>query len=331
MSPVASPHSPPWIQKAKYSDLFFRLLDPALLLDPNTQEVMEANDSAEFALGAPREELVKSSLQDWLHPEERELFGQQVRIAMRRYHPREAEFRLSTHAGGTDFRLYRLAIGQLQSEEGEAVVQVIAHDITEERQSELRNEAYLGELQELNRKLEALSTTDEMTQIANFRVFKQRLAEEHQRAVRFSRSYSILFFDMDHFKSYNDRNGHPAGDQLLREFAQLLKTQCRETDLVARYGGEEFVVLASETPTPKCVSFAERVRELVATHPFPHAAHQPLGRVSVSVGVASYPEHGFTPEAVLKSADEAVYASKKGGRDRVTLAGPAAPAPAAKG
>jgi diguanylate cyclase (GGDEF)-like protein len=124
---------------------------------------------------------------------------------------------------------------------------------------------------------------------------------------------------MDHFKNYNDTNGHPAGDQLLREFAGILKTQSRETDLVARYGGEEFVVLATETPTPKVTTFAERIREMVAKHPFAHAQKQPLGHVSVSIGVASYPDDGQTPEAVLQAADQAVYASKKGGRDRVTL------------
>jgi diguanylate cyclase (GGDEF)-like protein len=308
-----------WVQKARYPDLFFRLLDPALLVDPKTLDILDANDSSEHALNTSKTELLSANVSDWLKPEEFEAFQQQVRIAMRRYHARDSEFHLSSSRKGEEFRLYRCALCQLQTEEGEFILQVVARDITEERIAQEQNRAYLEKLEQLNVKLEALSTTDEMTQIPNFRVFKQRLAEEHQRAVRFGRSYSILFFDLDHFKQYNDRNGHPAGDQLLRDFAQLLKKQSRETDLVARYGGEEFVVLATETPVPNCMAFAERVRSSVASHPFENADKQPLGRVSVSVGVAAFPLHGSTPEEVLKAADEAVYASKKAGRDRVTL------------
>ncbi|MFN7684987.1 MAG: diguanylate cyclase [Oligoflexia bacterium] len=310
----------PWVQKARYSDLFFRLLDPAFLVDPKTQQVLDANDSAEHALGIAKEELLNSPLSDWVRSDELESFAKQLRIAMRRYHARDAEFHLSTERKGNDFRLYRCALCQLQTPDGEIIVQIVASDITEERHAQEQNQKYTEELKLLNARLEALSTTDELTQISNFRYFKERLADEHQRAARYHRSYSILFFDIDHFKQYNDRNGHPAGDEALREFAKLLKNQSRETDLVARYGGEEFVVLASETPHSGCMTFAERVRTAVASHPFAHAAHQPLGLVSVSVGVASFPDHGATPEAVLKAADEAVYASKKAGRNRVTSA-----------
>jgi diguanylate cyclase (GGDEF)-like protein/PAS domain S-box-containing protein len=310
----------PWTQKPRYSDLFFRLSDPALLLNPSDHSILDANDATEQALGASRDQLLESSIHDWLPEGSIEEFSQQVRIAMRRYHPREIEFRLKTAKNGSQTRLYRLSFCQLQAEESETIVQILGRDITEERLAQEKNEAYLRELQDLNQKLERLSTTDEMTQIANFRFFKQRVAEEHQRSIRFKRPYSILFFDLDHFKSYNDRNGHPAGDQLLRDFATLLKAQSRETDLLARYGGEEFVILATETTAQNAIIFAERIRTLVASHPFLNGQNQPLGHVSASIGVASYPEHGDSPEAVLKAADEAVYASKKSGRDRVTLA-----------
>ncbi len=303
----------PWTAKPSYADLFFRLSEPALLIDPKDHHVLDANDATEEVLGCTREELLASVLDEWIPAGTLEEFSQQLRISMRRYHPRTFEMRLKTAKNSDKTRLFIISLCQLQTgPEGEFIVQVLARDITEER---LAQEA----LQAMNERLEALSTTDEMTQIANFRFFKQRLAEEHQRAVRFGRAYSILFFDMDHFKNYNDTNGHPAGDQLLWDFARILKTQSRETDIVARYGGEEFVVLATETPTPKVLTFAERIRELVAKHPFAHAQKQPLGHVSVSIGVASYPEDGQTPEAVLQAADQAVYASKKGGRDRVTL------------
>jgi diguanylate cyclase (GGDEF)-like protein/PAS domain S-box-containing protein len=310
----------PWVQKARYPDLFFRLLDPALLVDPKTQQILDANTSAEHALGASKEDLLHSNLSDWIETSESEDFGKQLRIALRRYHARDTEFHLATAKNGSIFRLYRCALCQLQTADGELIVQIVARDITEERLAQEQNRTYMEELKLLNQKLEALSTTDEMTQLANFRFFKERLAEEHSRAIRFSHSYSILFFDLDHFKQYNDRNGHPAGDRLLRQFADLLKRQARETDLVARYGGEEFVILATETPHAGCLTFAERVRAAVAATPFENAKGQPMGFISVSVGVASYPDNAKTAEDVVKAADDAVYASKKAGRNRVTSA-----------
>lgn len=303
-----------WTAKPTYADLFFRLSEPALLIDPKDRRILDANDATEEALFSSRESLLASVLDDWIPQERLQDFLHQTRIIMRRYHPRSFEMRLKTGKNSDQTRLFILSLCQLQTgTEDEVIIQVVARDITEERAAQ---EA----LKAANERLEALSTTDEMTQIANFRSFKQRLAEEHQRAVRFGRSYSILFFDMDHFKNYNDTNGHPAGDQLLRDFAAILNSKIRDTDLVARYGGEEFVVLATETPTPKVLVFAERIRDAVARHPFANSAKQPLGHVSVSIGVATYPEHGGTPEAVLQAADQAVYSSKKGGRDRVTLA-----------
>jgi len=314
------PQYTPWVQRACYPDLFFRLLDPALLMNPKTHEILEANDASEHAFGAPKKTLVKASLMDWVRPAQREEFAQQIRIAMRRYHPREVECEIVNQPGGSEYRLYRCALCQLQTEDGELILQLIARDITDERAAQEKNKAYTEELRVLNQKLEALSTTDEMTQIANFRFFKQRLEEEHHRAIRFSHPYSLIFFDLDYFKGYNDRNGHPAGDRLLKEFATLLKAQARETDLLARYGGEEFVILATETPHAGSMTFAERIRETVAKHPFPHGESQPLGFISVSGGVATYPDHGKTTEEVIQAADEALYASKKAGRNRVSSA-----------
>jgi diguanylate cyclase (GGDEF)-like protein len=143
---------------------------------------------------------------------------------------------------------------------------------------------------------------------------------EHIRAQRYASQYSLVFIDADNFKHYNDRNGHPAGDRLLKELAQIVRASCRSTDLPARYGGEEFVVLCPETAHPDANVVAERIRKAVQSHPFAHADAQPLGFVSVSVGVACYPVDGQTPEAVLQSADEALYASKQNGRNRVTTA-----------
>jgi diguanylate cyclase (GGDEF)-like protein len=130
--------------------------------------------------------------------------------------------------------------------------------------------------------------------------------------------YALIFCDIDHFKAYNDRNGHPSGDDLLRKFAANLRESCRVMDVVARYGGEEFVILCPDTDERGATALAERLRVTIEAVRFNDVDHQPLGCLSMSVGVASYPENARTREEVLKKADLCVYRSKSSGRNRVT-------------
>ncbi|MBU6374840.1 MAG: GGDEF domain-containing protein [Bdellovibrionales bacterium] len=315
-----------WASQASYSDLFFKLLDPAFLIDGESLKILEINDAAEKILGGSAEELREQSIERWIPEAERADFALQVRVTMRRYHPRLHEISIQCADGRT--RLYRCDLCQLQTQDvnkHRSVLQIIAHDITAQREAEQNAQKYLSELQTAlsdlkaaNEKLESMSVTDEMTGIHNFRYLKQRLEIEHRRAIRFKRPYAILFLDVDHFKHYNDRNGHPAGDALLRGLAQLLKKSSRETDCVARYGGEEFVILAPETNEQQGSEFAERLRKIITSAGFENGEHQPLGCISVSIGVACYPESAPSAEDTLKAADEALYHSKKSGRNRVT-------------
>jgi diguanylate cyclase (GGDEF)-like protein/PAS domain S-box-containing protein len=313
--------------QASYSDLFFRLLEPAFLLDASSLKILELNDAAEKMLGGSTADLTGESILRWIPESLQEEFQKQARVTLRRYHPRGHETRFISGEGQE--RLFRCDLCQLQAAEGAPpLLQLIAHDITAQREAEERAEKYLSELkstldelQAANHRLQEMTITDEMTRVNNFRYFKQRHEIEHQRSVRFKRPYAILFFDLDNFKHYNDRNGHPAGDQLLRDLAQLLKRSSRETDCVARYGGEEFVILAPETSAPQGAEFAERLRKAIVKARFPHADAQPLGIVSASIGVASYPADGSTPDQILKAADEAMYRSKKSGKNRVTISG----------
>jgi len=177
-------------------------------------------------------------------------------------------------------------------------------------------------------RLEREATTDGLTNLSNVKNFKELFAQELSRATRYGRALSVFLFDIDNFKHYNDTNGHPAGDQCLRLTAELVKANSRLSDVPARYGGEEFVVLLPETDAPGAIAFAEKIRAAIAAKDFPFREHQPLGCVSISGGVASFPDHGKDVDTLIKAADAALYRCKEAGRNRVELAWSDTPAAA---
>ncbi len=189
----------------------------------------------------------------------------------------------------------------------------------------------LGELQDAfnemsreiaveRKKLRNESQSDALTGLFNMRYFRIQLAEEFSRSQRYGRPLTLLMIDVDNFKAYNDRNGHPAGDIVLKEVSRIFIRNVRGTDIVARYGGEEFVVLLPETPLDSGVSVAEKIRKAVEEHYFPFAASQGGQKVTVSIGVASYPDvHVTSDQDLIESSDKALYSAKKDGRNRVYI------------
>lgn len=189
----------------------------------------------------------------------------------------------------------------------------------------------LGELQEAfnemsrelageRKRLRAESQSDSLTGLFNMRYFRPQLAEEFSRSERYGRPMTLLMIDVDHFKSYNDRNGHPAGDIVLKEISRILIRNVRGTDIVARYGGEEFVILLPETSIESALNVAEKIRKTVYEHHFPFKDTGSAEKLSVSIGVGSYPDPRVTSDqALIESSDKALFASKKSGRNRVTL------------
>ncbi len=169
-------------------------------------------------------------------------------------------------------------------------------------------------------RLEREATTDGLTRLSNVRNFKEKFRQEISRAARFGRPVSVFLCDIDHFKNYNDQNGHPAGDECLRITAEVLRSSTRITDLPARYGGEEFIVLLPETDRTGALLFAEKIRAAIAATDFPFKEKQPLGFVSISGGVASFPEDGKDLDSLVAAADQALYRCKHGGRNRVAAA-----------
>ncbi len=163
----------------------------------------------------------------------------------------------------------------------------------------------------------ATANVDGLTHAFNKRFVMRRLAEEVRRAQDENRSLAVFLFDIDHFKHYNDRNGHVAGDQVLRQLSRLVQENVRQDSLFGRFGGEEFVLILPGADKEKGLAAAENLRRLIADHPFEFAADQPLGCVSVSGGVAACPDDGTESSGLLRSADEALYAAKHAGRNRV--------------
>ncbi len=172
----------------------------------------------------------------------------------------------------------------------------------------------MQELEKANAELESPATCDGLTGIKNRRAFGTRLEEEVARATRYSLPLTLLLLDVDHFKSYNDTFGHPAGDEVLRTVAQVLGQSARETDMAARYGGEEFVVLLPQTDAAGALVIAERIRRAVADHAWPDRS------VTVSVGTAHLLPVVDTGSQLIARADQALYQSKAGGRNMVSAA-----------
>ncbi|MGD8858923.1 MAG: diguanylate cyclase [Myxococcales bacterium] len=185
------------------------------------------------------------------------------------------------------------------------------------------------ELEAAIEQLEEMALRDGLTGLYNHRFLQEALDAELSRAERHGHALGLLFIDVDHFKHYNDHNGHPAGDRLLKRLAAVLTggresglpVQGRRSDVVARYGGEEFVMVLPETTPEGAEIKAERIRRTIAEYPFRHAEGQPLGCVSVSVGVACFPRDGGDRQTLIDVADRELYRAKHGGRNRVCVAG----------
>lgn len=162
-----------------------------------------------------------------------------------------------------------------------------------------------------------MAITDGLTKLYNHEYFMLRLNEFYQAAKRYNNPLSLIMIDIDHFKHYNDTNGHPLGDVVLEEVSFLILNNTRETDLAARYGGEEFTLILQQTEIDGAVFVADKIRKAVEEHHFHNEEKQPNGDVTISVGVAALTEYTTAPEKLLKDADEQLYTAKRTGRNKV--------------
>jgi diguanylate cyclase (GGDEF)-like protein len=175
---------------------------------------------------------------------------------------------------------------------------------------------------DLFNKTQEMANCDGLTKLFNKRFFMEKLLNVILEAGKGHHPFSVFIFDLDHFKHYNDTQGHQAGDEVLRTTGELIRNSLRPDDFAARYGGEEFVVLLAHAPKDGAMQAADRIRQRVAAHEFAHRETQPLKMISLSGGVATYPDDGLTGADLIAAADSALYRAKRDGRNRVYASEP---------
>jgi len=241
------------------------------------------------------------------------------RAGLNRYIPKpwdEPDLRLTVENLLRTFRLHReneFLVDDLKRKN----VELEAAKISLEEKVRARTQ----QLEEANTRLNRLAVTDGLTGLYNHRYLQEQLHVAVERSLRSSVPLAMLMIDVDHFKKYNDRSGHPAGDEALRSVARVIAEDRRTVDVVARYGGEEFAVILDGVGRDGAAEVAEKIRTRVSATAIPHADEQPLGKMTVSIGVAACPDDAQTAEALLEAADVALYRAKKSGRDTVVIAG----------
>jgi len=177
----------------------------------------------------------------------------------------------------------------------------------------------IAELEKVQERLRELAITDGLTELYNYRYFKEHLEQELRRCERIGFNVSVIMLDIDYFKNYNDTHGHLAGDRVLQDLASLLKNNIRRIDVAARYGGEEFSLILINTNKESANFVAEKLKDMVEQQEFRNENTQPNGKLTVSMGIATFPEDGSTLEQLVHQADQRLYKAKSLGRNRVVI------------
>ncbi|HLJ79216.1 MAG TPA: diguanylate cyclase [Acidobacteriaceae bacterium] len=290
--------------------LFRMLIDQASdaieVVDPETLRYLDVNETACLSLGYTREELLSMRVPD-VNPRTEET-QDGVNAELQETGSAQFEGQHRRKDGSifpVEVKLHRVQLDR-------AYVVSTARDITERRRAK--------------EVIEHLARTDPLTGLANRRVLDETLPREIARAERLHESLSVVFADLDHFKSTNDRFGHQAGDEVLRCVAAILRSELRSYALASRYGGDEFILLLPGTASDAALIVAERIREKVAASTVPECP----GAITLSLGVATF-QRNDSGEALVARADGALYQAKEKGGDRVEVARAVAPQPATVG
>ena len=295
--------------ESRYRLLFANSPLPMWIYDAETLRFLAVNDAAIAHYGFTRDEFLALTIVDICPAEDAE----KVRTGETQWRHRRKD--------GTLISVEITSIDATFATEGKPSRLVLAHDVTVREEAAAQVQAYSRalerqkrDLQIANERLKALATRDGLTGLFNHRVFYEHLSVAYEGADRYHHPLTLLLIDVDHFKSYNDEFGHPAGDYVLQTVAEVLEGEARRSDVVARYGGEEFAVLLPHTEADKAMVVAERLRVAIEGYPW-------LKRpITVSIGVAAVGEGIADSAALVRAADDALYLSKRQGRNRVSRA-----------
>lgn len=178
---------------------------------------------------------------------------------------------------------------------------------------------YVDIEREHSKELKNLANIDELTGLYNHRYFQEFLQKAINNADKEKQEVSLLFMDIDYFKNFNDVNGHQAGDLILKEIGQIMKSCIRSTDAVARYGGEEFAAILPNTTEHDAVKIGERIRASIQNTDFKGQENQPDKNITISIGISSYPKRAISKHQLINTADDALYRAKSFNRNRVEL------------
>ncbi|GGA68016.1 diguanylate cyclase [Neiella marina] len=213
--------------------------------------------------------------------------------------------------GSSSYMYQNMTVVPLQSLTGEVEhIALIIYDVTDEAVNKIEQKLANSRLQEISR-------TDALTQLFNRGHWEEQLRQEFARMQRSHRPSTLIMLDIDHFKKVNDEFGHPAGDEVIREVARRIKRTKRSTDIAGRYGGEEFAVLLLDTEPDQAMYFAERLRKAIAKKAVEFEQHSI--KLTISIGISQNSPDIDSAQAWIERADEALYTSKREGRNRVTM------------
>jgi diguanylate cyclase (GGDEF)-like protein/PAS domain S-box-containing protein len=310
--------------EAKFRATVDRLAEGVFLIDPAARAVVEANAAVLRMLGYTADEFTALRPAEIVAdetPEAADRTARVVQAALARDGRCDLGRRQLRRKDGTLVPV-EVRVSLLPAD-GAELHAVVVRDMTEQVRHERQLLEYQSNLEAANDKLRALAVTDALTGVKNRGAFDARLAEEFDRAARHGSPLSVVLLDVDHFKPFNDTFGHPAGDDVLRAVAAVLRRTARATDLVARYGGEEFVLILPETDRAGALTVAERCRRAVAGEAWD------LRAVTVSVGVSTMTPETADVAALVNEADVALYRSKQAGRNRVSHGSGLMPIPVA--
>ncbi|HET9913888.1 MAG TPA: sensor domain-containing diguanylate cyclase [Anaerolineales bacterium] len=302
------------VQKIKTSELRYRRLfeaaqDGILILDAETGTITDVNPFLIKMLGYSREEFLKRKLWEVGAFMDVKASQEAFEALQKNEYIRYDDLPLKTKTGkliDVEF------VSNVYLVDGEKVIQCNIRDITERKQAQdalLKSQALLREQ----------SVRDHLTCLFNRRYLEETLERELLRAVRKQLSMGIIMLDVDNLKQFNDTWGHAAGDEILRELGSLLLRQTRGEDIACRYGGDEFILVLPDASREITRERAELICEYAKLFHLQFEGHS-LAAVTLSLGVAVFPEHGVTSTGILRAVDAALYRAKHEGRGRVVVA-----------